>query len=104
MKKLIEKQQNSLIVCDNPKCDFSVPYDPVLEKGILAFVNIPCPKCGENLLTPEDYLTHKRLMSTVDWINRWFSWITIFYSKKAKKATMQVHVHNGVNMSEIKEQ
>ena len=39
--------------CDNPDCDWSddtVPFNEY-EKSI----NKPCPKCGENILTQEDY-------------------------------------------------
>lgn len=41
------------IKCDNPKCDYkdeSVTYEQYPE-----YINKPCPTCGENLLTQEDY-------------------------------------------------
>ena len=55
MRKLIEKQQNSL-VCDNPKCDYTVDCTDDTEKSLVLFIDKPCPKCGETLLTKEDYL------------------------------------------------
>ena|SRR5690554_4463670 len=102
MRKLIEKQQNSLIVCDNPNCDHTLSYTDETEKYLILFVDEPCPKCGENLLTKKDYLQHQRLMKVINFINRWFSWITIFYSKKAleKRQSISVHVHNGVKISQ----
>ena len=39
--------------CDNPNCDYNDMTIPVQEYS--AWVNKPCPKCGENLLTEEDY-------------------------------------------------
>ena len=102
MRKLIEKQQNSLVTCDNPNCDYTVPFADATEKCLVLFIDKPCPKCGENLLTMEDYLQHQNLMKVVNFINRWFSWITIFYSKKAwaKRQSVSVHVHDGVKMSQ----
>ena len=101
MRKLIEKQQKSLVICDNPDCDYTVPYTDETEKYLVLFINKPCPKCGENLLTIEDYLQYQKLMNVVNFINRWFSWITIFYPKKAceKRQSVSVHVHNGVKVS-----
>jgi predicted nucleic-acid-binding Zn-ribbon protein len=98
MKKLIEKSQNQLIVCDNPECDYTFPYSAESEKTLLVFVNMPCPKCGQTLLTPEDYLLSERLMKTVNWFNRWFSWITLFVPKNHKNATIEVNVHEKVTM------
>jgi len=37
--------------CDNPKCDY-VNDDILFENYV---VGQPCPKCGDNLLTQEDY-------------------------------------------------
>lgn len=39
--------------CDNPNCDFcnhDIPFEKYEE-----FVNYPCPKCGQPLLTPQAY-------------------------------------------------
>jgi ssDNA-binding Zn-finger/Zn-ribbon topoisomerase 1 len=105
MRKLIEKLQGSMIECDNPNCDYNIPYIEGEKDYSLLFLNKACPKCGENLLTMEDYLQHKKLMQTVDFINRWFSWITIFQSKKVyhKRKNAIVHVHDGINISIVDE-
>ena len=101
MRKLIEKEQDILINCDNPECDYTVPYEDTSKDDLSMFVNKPCPKCGENLLTIDDYLQHQTLMKVVNFINRWFSWITIFYSKKtwAKRQSVSVYVHDGVKIN-----
>jgi len=55
------------IKCDNSNCDYydmEVPfedYDNWLDK--------PCPKCGMNLLTQEDYNNIKMLICIKDFVN-----------------------------------
>ena len=39
--------------CDNPNCDYCNPEIPFEQYE--QFVNSPCPKCGESLLTPQAY-------------------------------------------------
>ena len=97
MRKLIEKHQESLVVCDNPECDYKYPYSEEEEKRLVSYINVPCPKCGENLLTLEDYIMHEKMMKTVNFLNKWFSWLTIFYSK-SKEKTISVHVHDGIKI------
>ena len=54
--------------CDNPSCDFcnlDIPFEEY-EK----FVNYPCPKCGESLLTPQAYKMAVALKSMGDFITK----------------------------------
>jgi hypothetical protein len=100
MKKLIDIYSKGAVICDNPGCDYSFPYESTSDnnsKILLAFVNVPCPKCGESLLTPEDYLMSERFMKRINWINKWFSWLTIFIPK-AKTESISVHVHDGIKI------
>lgn len=39
--------------CDNPNCDYSNPDIPFEQYE--QFINCPCPKCGQSLLTPQAY-------------------------------------------------
>ena len=94
-RKLIELNQSNLIVCDNPDCDFVV----VNETGdaninSVEYVNKPCPKCGQNLLTERDYEDYMKFIKYVNFINKWFSWITIFYSKNPNYVDANVKIHN----------
>jgi len=102
MRKLIEKSKQSELVCDNPECDYKMQYDPNNELQTIFYIDTPCPICGENLLTIEDYLQYEKLMKTVDWINKWFSWLTIFTSKNAKKQIVSAHVHDGIKFKNEK--
>lgn len=96
MKKLIIIEERDLVVCDNPTCDFKIPSTSDI--NIVDCINKPCPECGENLLTEKDYLQYVNVMKVVDWLNKWFSWLTIFERKnQRKKATL--HVHNGLNIT-----
>lgn len=100
MRKLIETARKSLIVCDNHICNYEVAYTPEIENTFSQYINKPCPVCGENLLTEQDYLQDEKIMRSVQCINKWFSWITFFYSKKSwsNRQTLSVHVHDGVKI------
>ncbi len=103
MKKLIEIEQDILIQCDNPECDFSVPNetkDPFADT--VDFINKPCPKCGENLLTEQDQKDALRFLRLVAFVNKWFSWLTIFSFKNKKQNVTSVHIHNGINIKKNK--
>lgn len=96
MEKLIEIKQENLIICDNPECDFVVPnetQDPFADTS--EYINVACPKCGRNLLTEEDQKSHDAMLRIVRWMNKWFSWITIFLPSKKRKE-MFFHAHNGI--------
>lgn len=99
MRQLIDLSRENTIQCDNPTCDFVVPYSEKEEKESAKYINMPCPKCGENLLTEKDYLMDKKFFEKVAFLNKWFSWLTIFGGKKKKT---YVHIHNGVKISDEK--
>ena len=64
---------------------------------------MPCPKCGENLLTQDDYDLNRKLKNYIKFVNRWFSWITIFFPKSSQyEKITRVHVHNWINITEEK--
>lgn len=103
MRKLIKIKQKYFIMCDNKNCDFKILnkneiIDPYYIKK---YLNADCPKCGENLLTEKDYLDSVKLLNLINWINKWFSWLTIFI-KNERKTTFRVHIHNGINLTKTK--
>jgi len=94
MRKIIEQRQDSLVVCDNENCDYEVPYNN--DTNLIEYINKSCPKCGENLLTIEDYIAHERLLRTIRFINKWFSWLTVFNKKGTKYGKeVSIHYHDG---------
>lgn len=98
MKKLIEKSDKLLLSCDNPKCNFNYEVPNISRKYLFAFIGTPCPECGENLLTEKDHQLYINYMRAVDFINRWFSWITIFIPNKKTKM-VEVRFHDRVKIS-----
>jgi len=68
--KNIEIQTHGLI-CDNPKCDWkdeSISFDKFID-----YVNAPCPQCGENVLTDNDYQNVVTLFEQIDRVNQFSS-------------------------------
>ena len=98
-RKLIEQSQKKFIVCDNTGCNYEIPFDEKL--NLLEYIDEPCPCCGENLLTIEDYITSLKLQKAIDFINKWFGWLTWFSGKvkEEDKTSVRVHVHKGINLS-----
>ena len=91
--------QEYSIVCDNKQCDYKIKNptgDP--NEDTSGYLNMPCPNCGENLLTEQDYLQSLKVLRIVNWLNKWFSWTMIFVPKKAKRESISVHCHNGVKI------
>ena len=84
-----------MIVCDNPACTYHYHVDSVkMPEVLLAFVNVPCPNCGQSLLTPQDYIDTIKFIRKVKTINRMFGWMTIFSSRQ-KKVYKQINIHDG---------
>lgn len=77
------------IMCDNPKCDFT---DPTVT-DFPSYINKPCPKCGENLLTEEDFKVHENMMAMIKLINEVLPEVTPEDEKDM--AHMSVHYHAG---------
>jgi|WetSurMetagenome_2_1015567.scaffolds.fasta_scaffold453743_2 hypothetical protein len=123
-RKLIEINQEYLIVCDNENCDFKIKNptgDPNFDSSI--YINMACPQCGDNLLTEKDHLIFLQFMKGVNWVNKYFSWLTIFRFRRWKKCMcdddckngvcvgnrctkqgMYVHSHNGLHITDTKPQ
>ncbi len=66
-RKNVEVQGGGLL-CDNTdNCDWSdstIPFE-----DYVSWVNKPCPKCGENILTESDFNLAKTMRATVDFVN-----------------------------------
>lgn len=72
--------------CDNPNCDFKDMS--ISTKDYKKYINCPCPKCGESLLTKEDYKSFRRIAMLVKVVN----FISFFIPKKEddKKAKLSI--------------
>lgn len=90
------------IKCDNPNCkweDMSVKFDPDY------WLNKPCPKCGANLFTPQDYKTMKRIIKIAKVLNIIFWPIVKLSSKKEyKRLNVQMDGSGTATFNKIKEE
>lgn len=53
--------------CDNPSCDWVDAT--VKDESLSDWINKPCPKCGENVLTERDYMNAKLLLAAAEIAN-----------------------------------
>lgn len=63
----IEGLEAGGIKCDNPICGYSDDSVKMEEWG--DYVNKPCPNCGENLFTEEDYVKTQNLLSMIELVS-----------------------------------
>ena len=88
---------NQKLVCDNDSCEYehAMPFS-----NSLKYINYPCPLCGDNLLTKEDFIRGLRMFIGIDNANRfgnWFMpklphWLAMrFYKKKADTVTFSCY-------------
>lgn len=98
-RKLIEVSQEFIVECDNPSCDYKVENKEGTFTGMESYdeyLNKPCPKCGENLLTEEDYQTAKKLFEIVEFLNDVFP---DEYKTSEPTGVIGVKVHKGIHFS-----
>lgn len=55
------------IKCDNEACDYTDPTATLEQMD--SYLNKPCPKCGDSLLTPEDHEALLGLLALTEAIN-----------------------------------
>ncbi len=55
------------VKCDNPACDFRDKTAKYEDR--LSWLNRPCPKCGQNLLTEKDLRAMEFMLTLVGIIN-----------------------------------
>lgn len=75
------------IKCDNPDCDYNDMSVKV--EDYKDWLNKPCPKCGENLLTKKDYKNTKRLIAFTKIMNK----ILPKCKPEDKKANMRIDMN-----------
>jgi hypothetical protein len=81
--ELIEIKNMGGIKCDNPLCDY-VNKD-VHITDYIDYINKPCPCCGENLLTEEDYRSINIFLKTIKFINKIGSFMPKSFQNRMEK-------------------
>ncbi|SER27903.1 hypothetical protein SAMN05216548_11476 [Faunimonas pinastri] len=91
-KKLIhfDPDDAGRLVCDNSGCGYVAPH----QKFGPHLIGTPCPECGSDLLTREDYNAAARMMRVVDWINRWFGWLGNVDQKSGHRVEVQARARS----------
>lgn len=79
------------IKCDNPDCNF-IDHD-VDFLDYEKWLNKPCPKCGENLLTEQDYLNCKVLFDVTNIINELAGNTNYNLDKDEKQVLMSINMN-----------
>jgi len=64
MDQHIELTDEGGIFCDNPACDWE--DNTITREECKEWINRPCPKCGENVLTLEDYLQMELFLKSLE--------------------------------------
>lgn len=101
--KIIQVHQESLIVCDNPVCDYKIENlsgNPEIDCSM--YIDVNCPLCGDNLLTEKDHLDSLKVLAIINTINRYFGWLSLFLKLKTIVNNATIHVHNGVKIENNK--
>lgn len=79
--KIIEVYQENKIECD--KCEFVIKnYHPNTLSIIDEYINTTCPDCGSNLLTVHDYNDYMALCGAINWVNKYFGWLSVFFKNE----------------------
>jgi hypothetical protein len=96
-RQLIETEQEFLVVCDNKECGYQVVNETKSpDVCTKEYINKPCPNCGQNLLTFDDYMESEKFLAKIKWINKWFSWLLFFTPKSIQvEERVSVHHHEG---------
>lgn len=55
--------QETGLKCDNPTCDWK--DESITSDQMIAHINAECPKCGENILTEEDYNNYMTVINII---------------------------------------
>jgi len=67
----MEDNKNIMVEQGGIQCDACDWKDdtPLSTKELEAYLNKPCPKCGENLLTEDDLLEYAKFMAAINTVN-----------------------------------
>lgn len=67
MSEHVEVPETGVIKCDNPACDYEL--DNVKYAELHDHIHSECPKCGEILITEQDYMNAMTMIETLRLIN-----------------------------------
>ena len=108
-RPLVEfEDKGQALRCDNESCGFVYELDGVKQtnpEGLNPFIGHPCPDCGQNLLTEDDFNRAVRLIGILKWMNKWLSWTTVFVKPSEKNVKkVRVSTHKELKIEKIEDE
>jgi hypothetical protein len=86
MTEAVYIQEGEYLKCDTPSCDH-VEMTPIVVENI----GKPCPKCGANLLTPNDFIDFRKMKAGIKAANE----VVLAANPKAPMPMTLMATHNG---------
>lgn len=90
------------IKCDNDNCDYILTG--LEEEKVADYRNVNCPKCGENLLTDEDFKRFEAVMALHKALLLIQEAEGIESAEDADKYVMRVNTHKEISIESIEKQ
>lgn len=95
MENLIAIQEPQYLHCDNPDCNHDETFEGPFREEL---INMPCPKCGENLLTEEDFLDANKVMEEMSAIANIMNSLS---PEEVEEMTKNIELPEGVNPEDV---
>ena len=100
MKPIEIIQGTDIIICDNTECDFTIKstLDQAENLDFSPYLNMPCPKCGENLLTEQDFRLATASLSLINAFNKKIDKGSIELDTEDSRVYAKVKFYNGIKI------
>ena len=89
--------KTSGLQCDNPSCDWE---DTTIEiENMSDWINKPCPKCGENVFTYNDFLNAQRVLNIVNYLKNLPDDVDANPSADSENVKLIINTHKEITVS-----
>jgi len=90
--------------CDAKNCDY-VSNEGVKREHYFLWRNLPCPKCGANIFTDDDWITMLALNRIMGWFPiRFLNWIGEKFKLKTTKFICKMNGTGKLDIEEVKKE
>ena len=92
-KKIIHIDMTSAgnLCCDNTECNYVLPEPVVFSRDI---IGMPCPACGDSLMTEQDFEATSKLIELADAVNLAFGDAFGAPEPSEKSRAIGIRIHN----------
>jgi hypothetical protein len=89
------------LVCDSPACDWK--DEAISSEDYHKYVDTPCPHCGANILTQDDFKRTEIILNFISRVNNFFAFFGLKRIKKGSKVTSgTINVHKKYKFTDLK--